>query len=233
MTIKGIKSVLPDPTVINPEDYKDKVITVDTSIYLYKYVYGFRESFLKGFKSLIKTWSLSTVIFVLDGASPELKRDLIKSRKELRESRDSEDRSKIVITSETIQELKDYIDSLKNPKVSWVQAEGEAEKHCAKMDCDAILTNDFDTFLFGGTHIIRNIKSQEYHLYDISVILEHLGITFDQFTEVCVACGCDYNLKGIPGFGPKKALKYIKTHVTFGDLIDDAFRAALVEFKRD
>ena len=235
MTIKGIKAILPDPTVVVPEDYSDRIISVDTSIYLYKYVYGFRESFIKGFKSLVKTWKKNTIIFVLDGKSPELKKGLIQARKTLRDSREDTDKNKIKITEETIQELKDYIDNLKDPKVTYLQAPGEAEKYCAEMnkkgDCDFILTNDFDTFLFGGKNIIRNIKSQEYHLYSIESILEHLKVTFEQFTEICVACGCDYNLKGLPGYGPKKALKFILENKTFGTLIDEPFQLALDEFK--
>lgn len=226
MGIKGIKSILPDPKIIEPQEYASKKIAVDTSIYLYKYVYGYGpEKFIDGFKQLVNNWKNSVLIFIFDGPPPELKKKVIEKRKENTE--------KISITKEMIQDLKDFFVS---KDIEFIVAEGEAEKTAAiknkNNEVDAVMTNDLDAFLFGGLKVIRNLKGTEYAEYNISIILEELGISFQQFLEVCIACGTDYHPEGIKRFGPKKSLKYIKENETLEKLFTEEHFLAMEEFKK-
>lgn len=230
MGIKGIVKILPDPKSVDPDEYVNKTILVDTSIFLYKYIYGYKENFLNGFKSLIKNWKKSNLIFIFDGPPPELKLKLLQKRKETRDSKENDDSTKILITKEIILELKEFFD--KN-NIKWETAPGEAEKYASQYpDMYAVLTNDLDAFLFGCKKIIRNLKGTEYQEYDISIILSELNLDFDQFLELAIACGTDYYLEGLKGFGPKKGLKFLLENKTFGDLKTLEFLEAEKEFKR-
>ena len=230
MGIKGIIKILPDPKTVVPSEYINKTILVDTSIFLYKYIYGYKENFLNGFKSLIKNWKNSNLIFIFDGPPPVLKQKLLAKRKEIRNNKQDSDSTKIVVTKEIVQELKDFLDS---SNIKWETAPGEAEKYAATFpDMYAVLTNDLDCFLFGCNKIIRNLKGSEYHEFDISVILEELNLEFQQFLELAIACGTDYYLEGLKGYGPKKALKFLLENKTFGDLKTPEFLEAESEFKK-
>ena len=44
----------------------------------------------------------------------------------------------------------------------------------------------------------------------LSSILEELDLTYEQYIDFCILCGCDYTSK-VPGIGPVKALKMIKS----------------------
>ena len=49
-------------------------------------------------------------------------------------------------------------------------------------------------------------------------LIEGLGLTSDQFVDLCIMCGCDYCDK-IPGIGPKTALKLIKKHGCLEEIV--------------
>ena len=42
-------------------------------------------------------------------------------------------------------------------------------------------------------------------------VLSGLGLTEEQFVDMCILCGCDYASK-IEGMGPVKAYKFIQDH---------------------
>jgi hypothetical protein len=50
-------------------------------------------------------------------------------------------------------------------------------------------------------------------------VLSGLGVTFDQFVDLCIMCGCDY-CGTIRGVGPKSALTLIKKHGTIEKVIE-------------
>lgn len=46
---------------------------------------------------------------------------------------------------------------------------------------------------------------------DLEQVLAGLQLTYDQFIDLCILCGCDY-CNTIKGIGPKTALKLIRAH---------------------
>ena len=135
MGIKGIISILPDPKSVTPEDFKDQKIAVDTSIYLYKFVYGYgADKFISGFAQLLNAWKKSKMLFIFDGPPPELKRKILEKRKLEKENNPE----RIKITPEMIQELKNFFDE-KN--IEYKVAPGEAEKTAAHMNMGMIIKN--------------------------------------------------------------------------------------------
>lgn len=109
-----------------------------------------------------------------------------------------------------------------------VEAPCEAEAQCAEM-CKgdlvyATATEDMDALTFGSTRLLRQLwagatttaekKGTRPREFTLSVALEDMDMTMDQFVDLCILCGCDYS-DGIPGVGPTTALKLIREH---GDL---------------
>lgn len=50
-------------------------------------------------------------------------------------------------------------------------------------------------------------------------MIKDLGLTDDQFIDMCILCGCDYASK-IEGIGPVKAYKYIKQYGSIENILE-------------
>ena len=88
----------------------------------------------------------------------------------------------------------------------------------------AAASQDFDSLLFGANYLIRNLsigtkrkipgtsnyKDIEIEWYDLKKNLEKLEISQDDLIILAILCGTDFNVGGIKGIGPKKALKLVK-----------------------
>lgn len=212
MTIKQINTILPSPLVITLDEISEKTLAIDTSIFLYKYKYKKpdNQEFITGFKMLLKQFKKNNIkpIFVFDGKPPDLKMRVLQAR----QKRKDEDSTAIRITKEDIDALKEYFDK---EKVEYILAPGEAEKECCRLEknnlADYVLSNDFDTFLFGVEKLIRCNKNV-YELFTWETISTALELTREEFQMMAIAIGFDYLPSGIPGYGPKKSLEYIKKH---------------------
>jgi 5'-3' exonuclease len=108
-----------------------------------------------------------------------------------------------------------------------VKAWGEGEKACARLCipeftsedllCKAVWSADVDSLLFGAPILLQRKRSpcvpggmQEYN-QDTSLVRvfesSKFTIPLDNLIKICVATGCDYLPKGIPGLGLKKSFK--------------------------
>ena len=112
--------------------------------------------------------------------------------------------------------------------VPCIQAPSEGESQAAFMaergDVWAAASQDYDSLLFGAPRLIRNLtisgkrKIPRKNLYVdvkpeiiyLDEVLGQLGITREQLVEIGIFIGTDYNPKGIPKVGPKKALELIR-----------------------
>ena len=136
------------------------------------------------------------------------------------ESDDNEIKQKIIKVTSEIKKIKknllivnknhstEVMELLKSLGVPFFQAPGEAEESCAFLQkngyADYILTEDTDSLTFGGTNVIMG---QE--LVNLSKVLEKLELSYCEFIDFCILCGCDYTCT-IPKIGPVNALKIIK-----------------------
>ncbi len=142
------------------------------------------------------------------------------------------------LTREMIDEAKELLDVLGVPVV---QAPSEGEAQAAFMvrngDAFAEISQDYDCLLFGVPRMIQNLTISERkkmrdrvsygtvkpQLLEFRPNLEHLGLTHDQLIALGMLIGTDFNVGGIKGIGPKKAMSLIKEH---GDDLDSLFSAA-------
>ncbi|MCL2148609.1 MAG: flap endonuclease-1 [Methanomassiliicoccaceae archaeon] len=183
--------------------------------------------------------------FVFDGAPHVLKTATLAERRERRDKAMAEweyaveegDLKKAFskaqqtsrMTAEIRESSKELITYLGLPVVD-APADGEAQAAymCSKGDVWASASQDFDSILFGTPNLVRNMTvtgrrkvpgKDQYKDVRTEVIgsegfLRALGVTREQLVDMCILIGTDFN-PGIPGIGPKKSLKLIKSH---GDL---------------
>jgi flap endonuclease-1 len=131
------------------------------------------------------------------------------------------------LTPEMLTEAKALITALGFPIV---QAASEGEAQVAYLvnngDADYGASQDYDTLLYGIPKLVRNLsiagkrKKPGTHSYEIvhpqlistQDVLNTLGIDREQLIALAILMGTDYNKEGIPGIGPKKALKLVKEY---------------------
>jgi len=106
----------------------------------------------------------------------------------------------------------------------YITAPMEAEAQCAELLnlglVDGIVTDDSDTFLFGGTRIYKNMfnTAKFVECYLASDLASEFNLTREKLISIAQLLGSDYT-PGLPGIGPVTALEILSE---FGDL--KAFR---------
>jgi flap endonuclease-1 len=118
------------------------------------------------------------------------------------------------ITPQDFQLTKDLFTILNVP---FFQAPTEAEKFCSDL-CrrniiDAVLSEDTDVLAYGAPVFLSKIDTVKETCIMVKHedVLNSLEITYPQFLDLCIMCGCDYN-KNIYKVGPEKAFKYIQKY---------------------
>ena len=98
--------------------------------------------------------------------------------------------------------------------IPYVTAPMEAEAQCAELVrlglVDGIVTDDSDTFLFGGTRVYKNMfNSNKFVECYLGVDLEkELSLSRDQLISLAHLLGSDYT-EGLPGVGPVTAVEIL------------------------
>lgn len=179
------------------------------------------------------------LVYVFDGQPPELKgkihelrseaRNLAKSKYEEAKRGDDEEGMKryssqiIRLDSEMIAESKELLEAM---GIGVVQAPGEGEAEAAYLSkvkpSYGVVSQDYDSLLFGATRLIRNLglarkrktvsgwREIRPELIELDKVLNALEIDLDQLICIGILVGTDYNPRGIPGIGQKRALEIVK-----------------------
>ncbi|KAF2402798.1 PIN domain-like protein [Trichodelitschia bisporula] len=94
----------------------------------------------------------------------------------------------------------------------YITAPMEAEAQCAELVqlglVDGIVTDDSDTFLFGGTRVYKNFFNQAKFVecFLASDLEAEFGLTRDRLIAIAQFLGSDYT-EGVPGVGPVTAIE--------------------------
>ena len=179
--------------------------------------------------------------YVFDGKPPGLKEGTLGKRGEGRElakekyeqAKQEEDfaamkryGSQLVrLNDEMIEESKELLEAM---GIAVVQAPGEGEAEAAYLSKNkevfASVSQDYDSILFGSPRLIRNLtlarKRKTFsgfvevkpEIIELERVLNLLEINLDQLICLGILVGTDYNPKGIPGIGQKKALDIVRKH---------------------
>jgi len=172
-------------------------------------------------------------VYVFDGKPPQFKSGELTKRREKREKaeealkaaeesgniEEQDKQSKRLVRAGT-KENEDCIKLLTMMGVPIVRAPCEAEAQAAALaragKVYATATEDMDALTFRTPIQVRKMTFANASKADIQQInyekaIAGLGLTHDQFVDLCILLGCDY-CDTIRGIGPKTALKLIREH---------------------
>lgn len=177
-------------------------------------------------------------VWIFDGAPPPFKQDTVAERRTLREKAgekwkeallrgDTKEaykqaRSSSRIDHEIIATSRELITLLGLP---WIEAPSEGEAQAAYMvmrgDARYVVSQDYDTLLFGAPVLVRNltvsgkrkIRGRTLAIMPerilLSSVLSGLGISREDLIRVGLLVGTDFN-PGIYGVGAKTALRMVR-----------------------
>jgi len=182
------------------------------------------------------------IVYVFDGKPPELKgkihenrqasRDVAKERYEAAKKKEDIEAMRRYSSQLTrldekmISESKELLEAM---GIAVVQAPSEGEAEAAYL-CKvkgkgyAVASQDYDSLLFGAPLLIQNLTLAqrkktvsgwiEIHpeIIELEKVLNSLQINLDQLICLGILAGTDYNPKGIPGIGQKRALQLVKQY---------------------
>lgn len=181
-------------------------------------------------------------VYVFDGKPPELKGGELakrlarraKAQQELEEAQRTEnledvDRFSRRLVKVTKQHNEDCRELLRLMGVPVLIAPCEAEAQCAELakknKVYATATEDMDALTFRSPKLVRKLTfsqtskdKQPILEIDFEVMIRGMGLTYEQFVDLCILCGCDY-CSTIKGIGPKTALKMIRQHKTLENVV--------------
>ena len=96
-----------------------------------------------------------------------------------------------------------------------LEAETMCSDLCKRGLVDAVLSEDTDVLAYGSPVFLTKIDTGNDTCVQLCIdeILKELEITYEQFLDLCIMFGCDYN-KNIPKVGIETSFKYIKKYGT-------------------
>lgn len=183
-----------------------------------------------------------SLVYVFDGVPPELKAKIHEKRGIARNlAREKYDEAvkqenvegmrkysslNVSLNDEMIEESKAL---LKAMGIAVIQAPGEGEAQAAyynriNSSICAVGSQDYDSLLFGAKNLIQNLtlsrKKKTFsgwsdvspEIIELDKVLNSLEIDLEQLICLGILVGTDYNPRGIPGIGPKKALQLVKQY---------------------
>ncbi len=177
-------------------------------------------------------------VFVFDGKPAALKQDTIDGRRKIRDEagekwKDAlergdeaeaykQARSSSRVDTTIVETSKELLRLMGLPTV---QAPGEGEAQAAYMgekgEARYVVSQDYDTLLFGAPNLVRNLTvsgKRKIRGRQITVnpeqivlagVLDGLNLTREQLIEIAILVGTDFN-PGIRGIGAKTGLKIVQ-----------------------
>lgn len=149
------------------------------------------------------------------------------------------------LTQEMVEQSKQLLEAMGVP---YIQALSEGEAQAAflvkKGLAYAVASEDYDSLLFGANVLLKNLSISgrkklpnkpiylkvEPEKIILEKVLSSLELNQDQLIVIAILVGTDFNPQGIPGIGPKKALKLVKQYSDFDKLFLDLKWDELYDF---
>ena len=172
-----------------------------------------------------------TPVWVFDGKPPELKTKTREERKKVKEKAledyikakeegniaDMQKYAKRInyLEPSIVENSKKLLDLMGIP---YIDAPSEGEAQCSYMvkkgDAYAVVSQDYDALLYGALRTVRNItaSNKPLELIELDEVLETLNVSLDNLIDMAILIGTDYNIGGIKGIGPKKALDIVRNN---------------------
>src|SRR3990167_4988028 len=237
----NIRDIVPRKE-INFTDLKGKTVCVDAFNVLYQFLSSVRQqdgtplmdnnnrvtSHLSGifYRNVNLLADGVNLVYVFDGEPPMLKgkthgirqenRDIAKEKYQEAKSKEDIEGMKryssqlVRLNNEMIEESKELLDAM---GIAVIQAPGEGEAEAAYLTKKrngvyATISQDYDSLLFGTPRLIQNLTMARKRKTPTGWI----EVKLDQLICLGILVGTDYNPRGIPGIGQKKALVLVKQY---------------------
>jgi 5'-3' exonuclease len=110
--------------------------------------------------------------------------------------------------------------------IKYIHEECEAESLlavlCRNNVVDGCISEDSDILANGGNLFLKNFNADKNTVdeYCLHGILSNLNLNQEQFTDMCILCGCDYTTK-IIGIGPMNAYKLILKYGNIENILEN------------
>jgi len=200
-------------------EFSNKKITVDISIYLYR----FKEmgNLLENIYLMCSIFRYYNIhaLFIFDGKYQKNKNETMRKRKEYKKQAkkqfntikenlykykgnsrvkieiqlDTLRKQFITVTKEDVKNVKDLLDAY---GMVYVSAKHEADELCGALNNEvyACLTEDTDIMVYGCKRIFRYFSLMKHTVvvYNMTQIHHNLNMTLSDFQELCVCSGNDY-----------------------------------------
>lgn len=184
------------------------------------------------------------ICFVFDGKPPLLKVKEKEDRehrkqlaeKRLKEAQEAEDeelmykyaKQTVRLTEEIINESKTLMKYLGLPVIQAPsEAEAQASYMCKQKDVWAVSSSDHDCLLYGAPKVLQNLTLSAKRrlpngsyiqitpeVVELDKVLDYFNLDREKLLSMAVLTGTDYNVGGVKGIGPKKALEIVKNFNT-------------------
>lgn len=196
--------------------FNGRKIAVDMSIYLYGY--SRNNKLIENIFEMMNVFKKAGVIpiFIFDGKPPEEKMRVIETRHTIRtknihrlNSLQKAPQTKrnihnikqleqkcIIISKKSVATIKQIIEC---SGMNYIEANGEADLLCAELVHSgrawACMSDDMDMFVYGIPRVLRSFQLHDATamLYDTEIMLNSLNTTYEEFVQICVVTGSDYN----------------------------------------
>jgi flap endonuclease-1 len=157
---------------------------------------------------------------------PETKEEIEEQLKNITEAKILEEtliKLKKRTVSITFKQMEECKEILKLLGIPIIQAAEEADSQCASLVkkgfADYVASEDMDILTFGTNKLIRKLSAKDNVVeYDLKVLLKELGLSQEQFIDLCILLGCDYT-PTIDKVGPKRAYELIKEYKSIDNII--------------
>lgn len=126
----------------------------------------------------------------------------------------------IKISKEDFDKTRDLFDILKIPYyIAPLEAECMCADLCKRGLVDGVLSEDTDVLAYGSPVFLTKIDTKNDTCVRIihDNVLNELKLSQDQFLDLCIMCGCDYN-KNIPKIGAETSFKYISKYKSIEEI---------------
>jgi len=201
----------------------EKVIAVDISIYMYKFIT--EDNLMDSMYQMLSLFKYYNIIpvFVFDGKPPVEKNELLEKRvSDKLVAEEKYDSLKKTLDDNNLINRNEILEEMLNLKrrfvrIKWadiravqalilaygakfVVADGEADELCAKLVTEnkayACLSEDMDLFIYGCDRVLRylSLTMETCVLYNFNKIINDLKISAADFQLICVISGTDYNI---------------------------------------
>ena len=145
------------------------------------------------------------------------------------------ERSIVTISSYDIKNTKDLLDAF---GMSYIQSNGEADELCAALANSGMvygcLSEDTDMFAYGIKNVIKyfSFVNNTVIIYNTDKILEKLNLTMENFRDMCIISGTDYNNSQINIFKLYDIIKRYDTSINFKKYLIENNYISMEEYEK-